>query len=304
MKDKSAIEEVIRLKKDETNNAIPALIITYAILTGCFYWMTQSQTVYTYTASFILIGLMQYRIVISCHEAVHFNLLYPKWLNELIGGINCAMVGMNLERYRGQHMAHHWASSLDEDSDGYIYIPILQAKPGMSRLLVWIFGTVKEIILKFTAKSLTISKQNKSTKRVYLHSSFLLLVNAALWGIMFYYFNWWFYFVFWILPVVTLAVFMNRTRVFIEHGYVHLMSNEGEGGVRKNDKVKTVDIMSNPIERFFIAPFSFNYHYSHHKYPSIPHYNNYKVHEMLKKEDKILSVNKTYLRILSMLILK
>ena len=137
MKDKSSIKEVIWLKKEKSNNAIGALMVTYAIIAGCFYWMTQSQALHIYITSFILIGLMQYRIVISCHEAVHFSLLHPKWLNEFIGGINCAMVGMNLERYRKQHMTHHWARSLEEDSDGYIYIPILQAKPGVQRLLVW-----------------------------------------------------------------------------------------------------------------------------------------------------------------------
>ena len=303
MKDKSSVQEIIKLKKDKSNQAIAGLIVTYAILGGCFYWMMHSQQLYVYATSFVLIGLMQYRIVISCHEAVHFSLLHPKWLNELIGGINCAMVGMNLERYRRQHMTHHWATSLEEDSDSYIYMPILQAKPGIHRFLVWVLGTVKEVALKFTAKSLTISKQKESTKLVHLHSLLLLLVNASLWGIMFYFFNWWFYFAFWVLPVGTLDVFMNRTRVFIEHGYVHLINGEGEP-VRKEHQVETIDIISNPIEKFFISPFSFNYHYSHHKYPSIPHYNNQKVHNMLKEDGRVHLVRKSYIRILARLIIK
>ena len=35
----------------------------------------------------------------SCHEAVHKTLLFPKWLNESVGLIHCSMVGINFTRY-------------------------------------------------------------------------------------------------------------------------------------------------------------------------------------------------------------
>ena len=99
------------------------------ILAGVIYILGRYPGPWSYAFAFIGIGLMQYRIVIACHEAVHKTLLFPLWLNESVGSLQCALVGINLLWYRRQHLEHHAAQVLEHDTDAYIYEPILRARP-------------------------------------------------------------------------------------------------------------------------------------------------------------------------------
>jgi len=111
-----------------------------------------------------------------------------------------------------------------------------------------------------------------------LQSLVMVGVNVALLGMFAYVFKWWYYFAFWLMPVVTVAVFMNRTRILVEHGFTHVRA--GRDG---NDPllVETVDVLTNPLEVFFFTPFHFNFHYVHHRFPSVPHYRNRDVSDRL-----------------------
>jgi fatty acid desaturase len=63
---------------------------------------------------------------------------------------------------------------------------------------------------------------------------------------------------------VYLAFVFDNFRAFAEHSQPepdHLA-----------DKHRLVTYLSNPIERFFIAPLNMNYHAVHHLWPSIPYY--------------------------------
>ena len=83
----------------------------------------------------LIIGLMQYRLVMSTHEAAHKKLLFQFWLNEFFGVFHSALVGISFFNYRKTHLEHHKnPQSIEEDIDSYIYRPLLEAKPGFRRL--------------------------------------------------------------------------------------------------------------------------------------------------------------------------
>ncbi len=147
-------ESLAALHGDRRNVAIFDIAVTFTLLAGVIYILVHYPGAWTYAFAFIAIGLMQYRIVIACHEAVHKTLLFPLWLNEVVGSVQCAMVGINLLWYRRQHLGHHAAQDIGHDTDAYIYEPILRARPGFQRLAVWIFGTAGEIIGKTSAEGL------------------------------------------------------------------------------------------------------------------------------------------------------
>jgi fatty acid desaturase len=83
---------------------------------------------------------------------------------------------------------------------------------------------------------------------------------------------------------------MNRTRVLIEHGYAHVPAEEGVD--LKAENVKAIDLSAGFLERFFIAPYMFNYHFTHHVAPSLPYYRNPDLARLLEQQGKLTSVSR------------
>jgi fatty acid desaturase len=263
-------QRVAALHGDRRNVALFDIAATFAIMAGVIFVLVRYPGPFSYALAFVGIGLMQYRIVVACHEAVHKALLYPLWLNEAVGSVHCALVGINLFWYRFQHLYHHAAKDVGHDPDAYIYEPILRAKPGLNRLLVWIFGTASEAIEKLRQKGIAVSATREANGMARLYSFAIVLVQAVLLLACTVWLSWWYYFAFWLAPLLTIAIFMNRTRVFVEHGYVHTAETSDQELAEAS--VGAIDLSATFLERFFIAPYMINYHFSHHRVPSIPYH--------------------------------
>jgi fatty acid desaturase len=280
-------EKLGALHRDRRNVALIDIATTFAILAGTIFILVYRPGAWSYAFAFVCIGLMQYRIVIACHEAVHKTLLFPLWLNETAGSLQCALVGINLLWYRRQHLEHHAAKGLVHDTDAYIYEPILRARPGVRRLAIWIFGTVGEVVEKLRQKGFTVNAtiEAEGTARFYslaiLAVQLLLLAACALW------LSWWYYFAFWLCPLLTIAIFINRTRVLVEHGYAQVP--RPESAAFAESPVRAVDLAAGIFERFFIAPYRMNYHFAHHRVPSIPSYRNRDLSTLLEGHGDIPS---------------
>jgi fatty acid desaturase len=282
-------ESVAALHNDRRNVALIDIAATFAVLAGAVYVLTRHWGLWSYALAFAVIGLMQYRIVIACHEAVHKTLLFPLWLNETVGSLHCAIVGINLFWYRRQHLGHHAAKDLRHDTDAYIYEPILRARPGFRRLAVWIFGTAGEAVQKVHQKGFAAGVvEVEWTARLYLAmiaaAQALLLLACAVW------LSWWYYFVFWLAPLLTIGVFLNRTRVLIEHGYTHVP--QPAGSALSAAPVETINLSAGLLARFFLAPYEFNYHLSHHLAPSIPYYKNAELSRLFERNGKVPSASR------------
>jgi fatty acid desaturase len=263
-------ESVSALHGDRRNVALKDIVATFTIMAGVIYLLARYPGPWSYLLAFVGIGLMQYRIVVACHEAVHKALLYPLWLNESVGSIHCALVGINLLWYRYQHLWHHAARNVGHDPDSYIYEPILRARPGMHRLGRWIFGTGSEVIEKLRQKGFIKIATLESDRKARFYSLAIVAVQAGLLGLCVLWLSWWYYFAFWLGPLLTIAIFMNRTRVLVEHGFAHVQSSSGRE--LNETPVAAIDLSATALERFFIAPYLINYHFAHHRVPSIPYH--------------------------------
>jgi len=273
-------ELLLDLHGDRRNAAWFGIVITHALWITAVTLATVFPAWWTVVPAFVVVGFMQYRLVMSCHEAVHKTLLFPRWLNELVGLTHCSMVGINFVRYRRQHDEHHRAHRIDHDPDAYIYEPIMRAKSGWRRVGVWLLGTFAEVIEKFRQKGVAREESTQIARTARWHSILVVVTQVALLSVFTITVGWWGYFVFWFGPLLTIAVLINRTRVTIEHGLPHLEQGITAQQVDDADQ-ETIDILTNAIERFLIAPFDFNYHYSHHRIQSVPHYNNQRLSESL-----------------------
>lgn len=293
-------EQLLSLHRDQRNFAAPGLALTHLAWLAAMMWVAWLPSSLSILVAIVVIGVMQYRLVMSCHEAVHKTLLFPTWLNEIIGLLHASMVGVNFIRYRRQHDGHHRAHQVHDDPDGYIYEPVLRARPGWRRAAVWVGGAVVEIAEKFRQKGLAVNESPRDQRRARRHSAVIVAVQLALLIVLSWRIGWWAYPLLWLTPLLTVALFLNRTRVIIEHGWPYAAGLLDPDEVGDLDQM-TIDVLTNPLERFILAPFCFNYHYAHHSIQTIPHYHNEQLSQLLEKQggERSRRVRATYLGLLS-----
>jgi fatty acid desaturase len=79
-------QQVGALRRDERNgHAIAHILATYVLMGGNFWLLANYPGWLTWVFSFLFMGFMQYRLVMSTHEATHKTLLFPEKLNEFFG---------------------------------------------------------------------------------------------------------------------------------------------------------------------------------------------------------------------------
>ena len=272
---RAAFEASLRaLRTDRRNVSLPNVVGTFLALGALFVLPAVTGAWWTPLATFVPMGLFQYRLVLTGHEAVHKTLVYPEWLNDAIGTLGQAMLGVNFASYRVQHLEHHRATNADTDPDGHIYAPIVRSAPGWPRILWWSFGTFAEVVIKVVQKgvgsvgNLERRASPESAGRSMRDTAIVLVVQALLfvgaWASTGRVTGW---FEIWAAPIV-LAVFVNRTRIFVEHGLPML---EGHTSVGRGPA--TDDFVVPAYERVILSPFLFNHHASHHLHMTVPHYN-------------------------------
>ncbi len=232
--------------------------------------------------AFLLVGFMQYRLVMASHEAVHRNLLTPVLLNEVAGLFNSFAVGISFLNYRQAHIEHHKApQSIQDDVDGYIYRPLLLAPPGFPRLRLLVVGLFVDIYEKFRRKLFghatppeTVAKQGAigtGPKWARLQIVGIAGVQGCILILFTLYLNWWSYFIFWLAPIFLIALFLDRARTFLEHGYNYFFPGPPVPNLAEVDQ-STIDVRTNALERYLFAPFGFSYHQAHHAQLTVPFY--------------------------------
>jgi fatty acid desaturase len=284
-------QQIAELRKDQRNlHAAAHVLATYGLLAGAFWLLKSYPNWATYIFCFFFIGLMQYRLVMSTHEATHKNLFFPVWLNEFFGVFHSALVGISFFNYRRTHLEHHKnPQSIDEDIDSYIYRPLLETKPGVRRLSLLVFGVVydvaEKVIRKLRGATRRATKERvENVTPLWMQMAPILICQAGIIAFFVYYFEWWYYPVFWCVPVVLIALSLDRARTFLEHGFQYIFSNQTWESFKEAPQT-TVDIDTNPVERFLFAPFGFAYHQAHHTYLTVPFYNLHKLADLLEQKD-------------------
>ena len=279
---------------------------TYAFI-AFGLWLIGTAAHWTvYPIGFLIVGMMQYRLVMSSHEAVHKTLLNPVWLNEAFGSVNAALVGVSFFNYRKTHLEHHKSPQyIQDDTDAYIYKPLLQCKPGLRRLGLLLFGVWVDVWVKLRRKisGVRVNAQPSASGPATDSQLWLIaIVQLTMLALFALSMHWWQYFVFWFLPIFAIALTMDRIRIFVEHGYCYLFTDPC---LRVEQALQaTVDIRTNPIEGYLLAPFGFIYHQAHHAQLTVPYYNLRNLSDLLLANDSRYNavVKGSYLGILARMI--
>src|SRR5687768_2371294 len=97
--------QVALLRKDQRNAHAAVHVLATYLLIALNIWVLKAYPNWpTYIFTFFFLGFMQYRLVMSTHEAVHKTLFFPTSLNEFFGVFHSALVGISFFNYRKTHL--------------------------------------------------------------------------------------------------------------------------------------------------------------------------------------------------------
>lgn len=214
----------------------------------------------------VLIGTRQHALLILMHEAAHRHLARSRRLNDGLGNLLMAWpMGVTVERYRANHLAHHRLVNQDGDPDlqrtvgpeawypEHWRFP-MSPRQAAGLLLRDLLGlnTIEQLrkLRHFGGGEAREEPGTRAWPRVafYLAAAALITAAGAWKGVL----------VFWLLPMLTVLKVLLRVRMVAEHYGI-----EGsEMGTR------TLEISA--VARFLCWPHAIALHAEHHRYPTVP----------------------------------
>lgn len=281
--DPKITSQIYQFRKISTSHAILEILSDWLqifLLLALFIW---APSWWTFLIVFILLGARQYSLLILLHDAQHSLLSNNRKLNDLIAIWSLAApFGVIFSKSRLVHIKHHQHLGIAEaDPDFALYcIHEPAPKDSASKLLMHflrqiIWGKLVRVFLPNSKKAKDPSPNIQSPTISRRMELFAVLICQGIIFLAFVLTGYWHaYFYLWILPLMTVATFLNDARIFSEHSNPQNEESKNRGLL--------ISYISSPIERFFFAPHHMNYHAEHHFFPFIPHHKLPKVREILQ----------------------
>ncbi len=245
----------------------------------------------TYIFCFILLGRQQLALAIMMHDGAHGRLYKNPKVNDYIGQLfTASAVFFSQDSYRKFHLKHHQSPLVADDPDisliGGYPIP---AKSFRRKLMRDLFGVSYFKFIGYffykPRKKVSTPKPTPgaSSKRLPLwYQVFtVLLINGSMLGILWGLGHASLYFIFWILPMMSILQFLLRIRGIAEHAGYEANANQ----------MLCSRTITNPLQTFFFAPHQVNYHMEHHQYPSVPYFRLPEVHRLMKQRQSLPEKN-------------
>lgn len=290
--------------------SITAVGSTFVVLFAAFWALKAFPSWWTSFLAFVVIGFMQYRLVLAAHEATHKTLMPTVWLSEAVGLFCSSLVGVSLFNYRRAHLEHHkYPQSIQEDIDGYIYRPLIRCAPGWPRFWLLFAGNYIDIAIKLRRKFVgdgdlegthaLVGTQKPGFGALLGQILPIAAVQAGLFAVLWWQFRWWTWPVFWFLPILTIALQLDRIRTFLEHAHNYFFPGPPIGDLTIAPQT-TIDVDTNFLERYLFAAFGFAEHQAHHAQLTVPFYNLPELRELLEAQQPgyIRRIKASYLGLL------
>lgn len=263
------------LRQPSTTLSVLYTLRTWGLITIAMSCAIAFDNIFVYTLASLLIGTLQYHLNILGHDGLHYSLTTNKWLNNLIcrlflHGPQCAPLAL----LRRNHLLHHRLLGSTQDPDqNYYRIDRFSSPRALCTWLslAFIGGNTFPLIgklLGFRKGSPTPINANIDTARIPLQTLLLdfssIALSQATIAFVIYKFSGSliYYFTLWLMPIFSIMFGLNTLRSCLEHAEIDIDHTTAPS--RYNS------FYSNPVERFFLSPFSMNCHAEHHYWPTIP----------------------------------
>lgn len=226
-----------------------------------------SQSVLVGFLGFLIIAGLQNSLASLAHETFHYKVFTNRKLNWLVGGFLYSYpLGVPYLNYRKRHLEHHRKVGHRNDPDwGNYQGSQFESESAVYRFfLSKLFGAYLFVNMfsLFTGRKPPMLEGGEDEVSV-KDLACLVLTQLVLLALISLFFSWWMYFVFWLLPTVTLTSFLIGVRAYLEHN-----DPDEESGADP----RLFDYRPNWLEHFFISPCHFHLHAIHHAFPAVPHY--------------------------------
>jgi fatty acid desaturase len=272
-------------------SVLSLLSVLAACIAAAVIWWTP----WVIVPAVLLIASRQQACFVLAHDAAHYRLFKGRGLNDFVGRLLAAPVGISMRTYRVVHRLHHNHLYEARDPD----IPLHGGYPRGRRYLIrkllgdltgrtapktfaYFLGApaindeadktrgtnqpLKDAILHDTTPALRLAARRDRWLVVGFHlgAPMIAFATGQLWA----------YLILWILPLCTVLQAVLRFRAICEHGAV---SDQHSPLLAARTNLGPAWI------RWYLFPYQVNYHIEHHLYPAIPHYNLPACHEELRR---------------------
>jgi fatty acid desaturase len=226
-----------------------------------------------------LIGGLQNHLMVLLHHGIHVNLHPSRSVNDAMARwLLTAPMAQPWSYMRRAHIQHHARLGEADDPDRWYYDVDLFGRRRPKVLVTWLVSNLLGGLLIPTLRKLATGSRSAEDPSEGLGGSTRLddvsvvVMQLALFvPFLAVHGAWWAYLALWALPAVTLGGGFNCFRTALEH------VDAGDPPSRDHS------FRSNPIERFFVAPFRMNYHYEHHLLMTVPYYHTPRFRQYLRE---------------------
>lgn len=243
------------------------LALHWGAIVLIFWVIYYSQSILVGIAALPLIAGLQNSLASLAHETFHQKVFTSRRMNTFVGSFFYSYpLGVPYESYRRRHLEHHRKVGQLDDPDWGNY----QGRQFDSRTEVYrffvskLFGAYLLVnVLAAVGGKKPPLLEGKRDKSPVMEVVRLCLTQLTLFALVTYFFTWWMYIIFWLLPVVTITSFLIGTRAYLEHN---------DPDESSDVDVRLFDYDPGWLQHFFISPCHFHLHAIHHAFPAVPHY--------------------------------
>lgn len=274
-------DEIEFLKKKDDKTGSLLILHAWFVILLCVLIYSLFPNIVTFFLAVILIGGRQLGLAILMHEGAHGLINNKIKTNDFISQWFCAFpVWLDTYGYRHYHLSHHRHTQKENDPDLSLSKPFPISKMSFLRKVLRDLSGISglkqkyELIFKTLLNKEVVKSDGKIISGFKSTNTLIGIIfsNLFIFLIMWFLGEWWYFFVFWLLPLITFFQLFLRIRNIAEHAGVKPDCDDF-------DNARTT--YANLFERAFVAPYYVNYHLEHHLLMFIPCYKLKRAHQMM-----------------------
>ena len=270
-------EDMARVRARSDITGTLCILHAWAVIAACMVLFAVWPNPLTFLIAVVLIGSRQLGLAILMHDTAHGALMRTTAWNEWAGQWLCAYpVFADMIPYRHYHLVHHRKTQQKDDPDYSLSAPFPITRTSFRRKLIRdITGQTGFKQRSAQIRGALGKPGDPFAKRFATFREKLggpVMANLILLAILAAFGRWYFYPLFWLLPLLTWQQLITRVRNIAEHAIV-----PDNDDVFRNARTTYAAWW----ERALFAPYWVNYHVDHHLLFYVPCYNLPKLHAML-----------------------